>query len=280
MCKKIMIALTILAFLSVMFSGVAIADYENSKEFVKIGGSVEVPRDIIAKNAVAIGGSVTIYGKVLEEAVAIGGSVFLEDGAVVKGDAVAIGGHVKKGQDTVIEGDVVEIAFPGCKAFEGICKPEMWIKYGFWFRIIGFIVFIALALLITALFPKSIESMSKRISKEFPKTFLTGLLAVLIFIPVVPLLVITIIGILVVPFWILLYIAGGFFGFLGITQFAGRKILKSFKVKEAAIVFNVIVGIVILGLIGLIPMLGALINGLALCSGLGSVVLTRFGTKS
>lgn len=278
MFKKTFIVMILLTFLFTLISNPALCDYRDAREIVKIGGSVEVPEDVVAQTAVAIGGSVTVYGRVLDEAVAIGGSIYIEPGAIVEGDAVAIGGIIDKSEDGVVGGDEVEIAIPGCRVFSGMCRPDQWFQLGLYFKVIGLLMFLALVLLVVALFPKPIETVSKTIEKDLLKTFLIGLVIILVFVPAIVILAITIIGIVLIPLWILLVLVGGLFGYIGLATLVGEKIFQSFKAKQVAIVLSGLVGVLVLGIVGFIPVFGHLIRGLAICWGLGGVAVSRFGS--
>ena len=81
----------------------------NAKDKVRIGGDVVVEEVIEVKDAVAVGVSVTVNGKVRDSAVAVGGSVILGPNAVIGKDVVSIGGAVKQAQGSKIHGDIVEL---------------------------------------------------------------------------------------------------------------------------------------------------------------------------
>jgi hypothetical protein len=74
----------------------------NAKDKVRIGGDIVVEQGTEVKDAVAVGGSVTVHGKVRESAVAVGGSVILGPNAVVAKDVVTVGGTVQQAQGSVI----------------------------------------------------------------------------------------------------------------------------------------------------------------------------------
>ncbi len=88
----------------------------NAKDKVRIGGNIVVEEGTEVKDAVAVGGSVTVNGKVRDSAVAVGGSVILGSAAVIGKDVVSIGGAVKQAQGSKIHGDVVEVNIPGVSA--------------------------------------------------------------------------------------------------------------------------------------------------------------------
>ena len=68
----------------------------NARDKVRIGGDVVVEEGTEVKDAVAVGGSVTVNGTVRDSAVAVGGSVILGPDAVVGKDVVSVGGAVKQ----------------------------------------------------------------------------------------------------------------------------------------------------------------------------------------
>ena len=80
-------------------------------DMVRIGGDVTVEEGRVVKDAVAIGGSVTVLsgGRVMGNAVAIGGDVHLKANARVEGDTVAIGGEILKEEGASVGGNEVAI---------------------------------------------------------------------------------------------------------------------------------------------------------------------------
>ena len=89
MVKKVLALFLALGF---VVSGVSFA--VEGQDIVKFGEDVEIGRGMEVDSAVAIGGSVTVSGKVKGDAVAIGGSLYLKDWSEVGGNAVSIGGKV------------------------------------------------------------------------------------------------------------------------------------------------------------------------------------------
>src|SRR5210317_2205333 len=106
-------------FLIIAFSlSLAIFSVESAeaRNKVRIGGNVVVDEGTEVKDAVAVGGSVTVNGRVRDSAVAVGGSVILGPKAVIGKDVVSIGGAVQQAQGSRIQGDVVELNIPGVSA--------------------------------------------------------------------------------------------------------------------------------------------------------------------
>lgn len=75
-------------------------------EDITVAGDEEIDGDVVA-----IGGTVTVYGKVRGDVVAIGGDVWLKDGSVVRGSAVSIGGRVDREADATLLGQDVGMKF-------------------------------------------------------------------------------------------------------------------------------------------------------------------------
>ena len=81
------------------------------RDMVRIVGDVTVEEGRVVKDAVAIGGSVTVLsgGRVMGNAVAIGGDVHLKANARVEGDTVSIGGEILKEEGASVGGNDVAI---------------------------------------------------------------------------------------------------------------------------------------------------------------------------
>jgi len=74
---------------------------------VNVGGSVQVDKDEMADEAVAVGGSVDVQGEVKDQVTAIGGPVRIE--GRVGGDVVSVGSSVYLGPHAVVDGDVTSV---------------------------------------------------------------------------------------------------------------------------------------------------------------------------
>ena len=162
---------------------------------VRIGGDVVVDEGTEVKDAVAVGGSVTVNGKVRDSAVAVGGSVILGPNAVIGKDVVSIGGAVKQAQGAKIHGDVVELNIPGVSSiipFFVEDTPSSW----FWTsKITIFLGFLALAVLMVAVLPKPFNLISNNVQQNLGKVILWAVLGLVVLIPLAVFLVISVVGI-------------------------------------------------------------------------------------
>jgi len=145
-------------------------------------------------------------------------------------------------------------------------------------QVLAFIGFLVLAILIVAFFSKNVELAAAVAEKSAGKSFLWGLLVVLLVLPITLLLIASIVGIVLIPIWVILLMTAAILGFVAVAEIIGDKILKALKIKKPAIMSNVVVGVVILWLVSLIPVIGWIIKLIAVLCGLGAVLVTRLGT--
>ena len=274
MVKRI---LGLVLVLGIVFLGMSTAwAAEGKGDLVKFGQDLEVARgEVVSGNAVSIGGSLTVSGRVKGDAVAVGGSLYLKDRAQVGGNAVSVGGVIEKSPRAVVKGDVTEVSFAGM----GGITPGMAAGGLTIFSILSFIGFLVLVVILVALFPNQLGKVSAAVEGNLFKTFLYGLLVIILFVPVIILLAISIAGIVLIPVWAILVMVAGLFGYIGAAHFIGQKILKAAKLNVKTMMVEALVGIIILALIGLVPFAGCIIKAILGCMGLGAVALTRFGTQ-
>jgi hypothetical protein len=198
-------------------------------ERVHVFGGVTVPRDeSVDGQVVAVIGSVRVDGHVSDQVVAVLGSVTLGPDAQVDGDVVAVGGRVNAADSARVSGHIREISFR---------SPEMGVSWSPWWagpfpfnpfdgtaRLVGTVFRLFLlglfGCLVLLLVRQPVERISQRVASEPVKMAVVGLLAQLLFFPLlfltVVILAVSIIGIpllLLIPFVILtmlLVFLGGF----------------------------------------------------------------------
>jgi hypothetical protein len=279
MAKKILGIFLILGliFLGAVSSLAVLKGLEDGKQnIVKIGESVEIPIGTEVESAVSIGGSVTVYGRVLKDVVSVGGSVHLKHFAFVGGDVVAVGGKINREPTSVVKGDITEVSVPVQMA--GLFTSGGIIKGLVFFSILSFIGFLLLVVILVALFTPQLGKVSSAIEKHVVKTFLVGLLVTLLVVPIIILLAISLVGIVFIPVWVVLVAAAGLFGYTGAAHFVGKKMLSAFKINGKSMMAEALTGVIVLSLIGLVPFIGFIIKAIVGCWGLGAVTLTKFGT--
>jgi hypothetical protein len=303
--KAIRIFLFSVALLSLtaLWTGWAAAD-------VDVGGDVVVEAGKTMDSAVSIGGNVTVLGTVTEAAVAVGGNVYVESGGRVLGDAVAIGGNISVrdsasvGQNAVTLGGELLVAPTGVIGGErihiaGIGKEvfsNFWEKISraiflgpftgvfgafgatifLFFFIMRIIIWIAVAALVYHISPGNVERMAVSLQQRFWAALLYGLL-ILLLIPFIFLfLLMSLIGIPLIPVALLTLFLIYLFGSAGAALWAGRLLPHSESRSGMA---NLLLGILVISLLRLIPGIGFLMWLLLSSVSLGIAVISRFGRR-
>jgi hypothetical protein len=281
---------------------------------VKFGGSVTVNEgEVVEGDVVAVGGSVRVDGQVTGNAVAIGGSMTLGPKAEVKGDAVVIGGRLNRDPAARIGGKVVDVGagdfdFGGFRR-RGVPFGRLFVPFsGAALGLLALMstlarvaVLCVLASLVLLVGGEYVERVGARAVAEPVKAGAIGLLAQLLFIPMlvitILLLVVTIIGIpllVLVPFAVLALAVIGLVGFTAVASYLGRLVNYRFDWAGANPYQTVVIGIVLLispvliarliGLAGILvfpitgtlAFLGFLLEYAAWTVGFGAVALLRF----
>ena len=223
---------------------------------VRFGEDITIPEGkTIDGDVVAIGGTVTVYGRVKGDCVAIGGGVDIRDKGVVEGDAVSMGGGVSTSDSASVGGKNVSIGssplghghfWPMVGLF-GAVGTGIWIMQA----LVKLLLTLFFAWVVLLLARDRVLRSVEQMYLHFGKSFLWGLLGfavavvalpmviiVLILVSVIAIVIlaITIIGI---PVAILLVIAlvlaivglclsilvAAFVGFLNGALFLGQRVL-------------------------------------------------------
>lgn len=243
----------------------------NESTMVKIGESVVVTENSDIQTAVAVGGSVTIAGKVREDVVAVGGDVIILKSAMVGGNIVAVGGRVEKEPGSTVKGDITEVRFPGMalKSGWGIAV----------FGLLAFISFLVIAAVVVACFGNQVGVTSYYVERLPGHALLWGLLVTILIIPVGFMIALSLIGIPFLPLYMMLVAGAGLFGFVAVGQLIGKKILKAVRISNKPMIYEALTGLIVIGIVVLIPVLGCIVKAIFGLMGLGAVAMTRFGTR-
>jgi len=280
---------------------------DSSDDRVRVGASVHVGEDeVVDGDVVAVLGSVSVDGRVTGDVVSVMGSVNLGEDAIVDGEVVVVGGTLNREPGAVIEGGVEEVAWGPNVHFGG---PEFHAPFlegvgGLIMTIIWITVLGALAALMYLLARRPVERMAYRISESPWKAALVGLVAQILFFPVlvlsIVLLAISIIGIpllLAVPFALVALAIGMLIGFTAVARVLGSSAENRFGWQHDNPFVAVLIGVglimlvsffaSVLGIPGgplgvfavILGILGFVLQYAAWTVGLGALLLTRFGTR-
>lgn len=273
--KPIIIAF-LAALLVILIAGVAVADNEDQITIFKMGSDVTVAEKQVMTDAVAIGGNVIILneGEVTQDAVAIGGDVILKPNARVGGDAVAIGGQIIKEPGALIGGSEV-IMFSNAK--------NIFNRFGFFgtlyltnafFSLVSLLVILAFGVFLLLLMPGHIQTITATMHQHPFKSGIWGLGSIVAITLFVALFGGSIFGLLLIPIANLALVVAGLLGAIATGLWIGKKILS----RRTTAFIPFLVGMLVLGIIGLIPIAGGLIILMLNLFGLGAVLLSRVGT--
>jgi len=203
-----------------------------TQDIVKVGGKIEIGAGQVVKDAVVVGGDMDVSGVVEGDAVAVFGNIVVAEGGRINGSAVAVFGKVIKGAGAVLPNDTFEFSFDKFVRHVGVssCVIPFVGAGAFWVFLFTMIVgFLALFLLISVFFTGRVGHTSYYIEKNAWKSFYYGLLIAVLSIPVTIFLVISIIGIPLVPILIIVLSAATLFGYTVVCQLIGLSFLRPLK---------------------------------------------------
>ena len=262
--------------------GVTLAENERTDNVVVFGGDVTVRGDV-RQNVVAIGGQIRVSGTVRDVVVAVGQDVILEAGAVVDGDVVSVGGDVQRDSSAVVNGDVTVVAWSGLgESWDEILGFGLLAFLGLtiWGFVGWLIVMFVIGWLLLSLLPQPMARQTDALRTSPMHTLGWGVLAFLLFVPLMMVLVFTILGIFLIPLLVLAYVYAGIVGVVVSALLLGHKLSDPLKRERISPVSALAIGLVILGLIRLVPVLGAVVTLVLWLFGFGVIVATRFGTRA
>jgi len=269
-------------------------------------GPRAIPAAATQSGIVAVAdGSLDVYGRLDGNAYALNGDIVVHNGGVVTGDAVSIGGRVLLDGGR-IEGERLTLSAVPTDAVpqaRGQAPLSTWqaikLVVG-WFAVL---VIIGLGVLVFA--EPNMDGVIEAMEANFAKAFWFGVLGQIMALPVLTLLciglVLTLLGILLVPFAVVAYciaFAGLLaMGFLAVARLTGslwsRTDATSPSAARGANIRALFIGLVLYMGLWLLaaafawqPVVGAILRAVALSVswvavtlGLGATLLSRAGTK-
>lgn len=233
---------------------------DRSGDRVRFGGSLTVDEDeTVAGDVVVIGGSADIRGHVTGDAVVVGGSMHLGPQSEVGKDAVVVGGSLRREPGSQVHGKVDEVAVGPINFNWG--WPNL--PGGSWGRnpwsplvalaatVVRTGVWALLAALVVLFARDHSDEVAARAVAEPLKAGAVGLLAQVLFVPVllitIVLFAVTIIGIpllLLIPFALLGLAVLALVGFTAVATHVGRVITARLGWTEYGGVATTVIGVV------------------------------------
>lgn len=262
---------------------ILVAEDEVQDNVIALGGDILI-KGKVNESVVAFGGTITVEGEVGEVVLGLGSQITLRSSAIIRGDVVALGGSLEKEPGTIVNGDTIYFKIENFKDILGVLSGVSFapfIPFLIIIKLITLFFWFILALALTAIFPRQISFASSQIRKSFWPVFGTGLLGIIIFTGLIifsALLSLILIGI---PILIVLIFIGVIIKILSrviLFFFFGESLSKAFSRKQPSPLLAVILGLIIVGFIGFIPVIGSLFSFVLSIIGWGVVIRTKFGT--
>ena len=250
-------------------------------------------------------GNLAVRGRVTGDAIALHGDVIVYPGGSVGGNAIAVDGRVRT-VGGIVEGDVRSVrGLTGsilARAAGASPSAEPVTTWGAIKLVIGwFAILVAMGIGVLLFAERNLDGVVNVLEQHFARSFWTGLLAQVAAIPALLLLliglVISVIGILLVPFAVFAFVialAGLMtLGFIAVARFTGRAFFRSTVESRTVKLRSLFVGLMIylgLWLIAAVfissPVVGSVLRAVALAGswvaltfGLGATILSRAGTQ-
>jgi len=276
----------IFAFILILLLITPSLAFAQSNYRLQIGGDIVVEsHEVIMGDVVAVLGNITVYGKVSGRVVAILGDIRVN--GEVMGNVTSVGGNILRGETSIIRGNSTEIGASGIKGLINRIKrqsvplnPGMFIGNirSSFFKFMRFLGLLAGGILIILLFPNAFQRAADLVEKGIGRKFLIGIAIILLIPFAVIFMFVTLIGIPLIPIFLMLVYGAGFFGYLCISIFIGSK-LRERMIENTEPILEFVLGALILWLIQLVPFIGRLVSITVLITSLGIATETQFGTK-
>lgn len=240
-------------------------------ESLTIGANERVDGDVAV-----FGGSADVDGEVTGDLAVFGGSLRLGPQAVVRGDVSVMGGGLDRAPGSQIRGSINEMGRGRGVFRRGRGFSDMFSS--FWSRlgslaatVLRLTLLVLLGLVAVAFCRNPIERIAARTSAGLLRSGLIGLLAEILFLPVLILtivvLAVSIVGIpllALVPFAILLVMLVMLVGYLGLASHVGHSLTNRFGWTGRGAYAPVAIGVVVIGSVTLCAKLAALAGGFLL----------------
>jgi len=258
------------------------------------GGEIENYGTITGDAAVA-GGSIKNIGRIDGDIAVAGGTVELDSGSVVDGDIAIVGGSVDRSDYAAVQGKITTLdigklnkIMPRIGPFFRWNRRPSPLRQAFvGFASIAFIIVMYLLnLLALLIFPNAMEKISNKIKKNIWIAIAIGVGTEILFVPLIILFAVSIIGIPIIPAFVLAIFIAVIFGNSAFSLVLGEKVAQGlnwqiknkigiFTIGWLAIMIVLILGVFLkeIGFVGIVIwILGIVILYVASTIGLGSVI--------
>lgn len=243
----------------------------------RIEGRIEGDLVVVMGNA-RLGATAIIDGSF----VVVGGQADIEPGAMVRRDVVTVGTSLNAPGDFIFAGEHIVIGNAMLGNWMRSVTP--WVTYGLlWGRpivpSIGWVwsvifAFFVVYLLVNLLLHEPVRATAEVLARRPFGTFLVGLLVLLLWAPISALLAVSIVGIIVIPFFLSALVVAAVVGRVGVARWIGNSLFAPDDPSSRVLALRSFVfGFVLLTLTYMVPVLGFVAWGLVGVFGLGAAVM-------
>ncbi|MDY6947654.1 MAG: RDD family protein [Pseudomonadota bacterium] len=257
---------------------------EVGEALVSINGNASATGPV-GDAVVAMLGDVYVDAEVGHDVVAILGDVQLGPNAIVNGEVVSMGGTIERDPSAIVHGPQQQISFGHRLGHLEWLKP--WLEHCLlyarplafegdvawaWWLVVGFLgLYVLLALMFDQSLQRVVDTLEQRPAQSVVASMLTVLLSPVLFI----VMLITVIGIALIPFLGLGLLCAGLFGKAAVLAVLGRRITRLTGIGAFGhIAVATLLGGLIVMLLYTVPIIGFIVSNLVGALGLGVVAYT------
>ena len=270
------------AMVSVLGSSTSAGEVDQA--VVSVLGNTRVTGPV-GEAAVAVLGGTYVDSHVGGSVVAVFGDVELGPHAEVDGDVVAVGGEFRRDAAAIVHGNVQNVMLFGSVGHLDWLRS--WVQHCFlyarplafaphlgWAWALAF-SFLAIYLLIALLFPAGVNRCARTMEEQPGRTVLAALLTFLLKPIVFLLVLVTVIGAILLPFFAFALFIAGLFGKAVALAWIGRRIIPYRDPEHEPLpLLAVLVGGILVLLVYTVPVFGFIAYKMLGILGLGIVVYT------
>lgn len=257
---------------------------ESNREIFKIGEDLTIPARERVLKVLVLGGDAYVDGMVMRDVVAIGGSVFLGSHSRVNGDVTAVGGSIVKQEGAQVGGKLSTIQTPDLHPMTTMLShwdlPAIMPQLLQFASIMHFIGLLFIAILVVAVMPDTVGHASTMVEHNLMGSIFWGVLTLIMIIPVGFMLLISLVGIVLIPLEIIFIVCCGMLGYIAAAYLVGKKVWLAMKRPDQSIMFETLLGFVVLFAISWVPFLGWFILSILIFLGFGGVMAGMMVRKS
>ncbi len=239
-------------------------------DLTSFGGSVTI-RGVVIGDVVMFGGNVVINGVVNGNVTLYGGNLTVQNDAQVNGNIHVCGGMWTQGSNFQLHGNIAACTKSLGALLTSVSEPKI--------RLWSLLSWVLLSILLMSLLPEHVMLIGTTVKSKMSRSFMLGLLSVLLAPAILAVLVALIIAI---PLAILVtvgLILAWALGTVAVGWMVGDYIVRSMFPHHCTRLLQGMVGMTALSLAGSLPSVGPWITIGSGLVGLGAVFLSRFGTR-